>query len=113
MLLKYIFIDAFQSNMTTTPVFVGKFWNAAEQCYELEKFIYIGFDKVRGINVLLVGFDDIAKLQVVLHPTWLVREWMNDGIYDELSREDAESLMRACKVVPPLAKKIWNEALLV
>ena len=98
--------------MTSTPVFVGKFWNDTEKCYELIKFIYIGFDKVRGINVLLVGLDDVAELQVVLQPTWLVREWMNDGMYDELPKKEVESLMRACKVIPPLAKKIWSEALL-
>lgn len=97
--------------MATTPVFVGKLWNNLEKCYENVKFIYIGYDKTRDINVLLVGIDDVTSIRVIMQPTWVVREWMDRGLHTEMSNKDVETLMRACKVVPPLAKKIWDKAL--
>lgn len=99
--------------MATQSVFVGKLWNDVEKCYETVKFIHVGVDKVRGINVLLIGLEENAKQHVVLQPTWIVREWMQGGAIQEMPRDEVLDLMRACGTVPPFAKKIWNEVLSV
>lgn len=99
------------SKMTTKPVFVCKLWNDDDDCYENVKFIHVGLNKVNGINVLLIGLDDVTKLRVVMQPSWLVQGWMDGGVCEEMLCDDVASLMRKCANVPRLAKKIWDEAL--
>lgn len=98
--------------MAMTPVYVCKLWNAEEECYEDVRFVHVGFNTRNGINVLLVGLEDVSKLRVIMHPTWLVKQWMENGNHEELPHETVVSLMRECANIPPLAKKIWDDALI-
>ncbi len=94
------------------PVFMCEMWNDVKRCYEPLKFVLLECDKYRGINVLLVGIDDASNLSVVLHPNWIVRDWMKSGAYEEITLDCVKELMRKCKHVPKVAKPIWDELLI-